>query len=66
MAFIRSEFNIADALTKVKVDSILLQTLKTSQLDHPVDQWIVRSKTEVQTSNDISVSKRDGVSENLH
>lgn len=41
IAFIRSEFNIADALTKIKKHSILIETLMHGKLDHPVEQWIV-------------------------
>ena len=35
---IRSLYNISDALTKVKKKSMLLDTLRTSKLSHPVEQ----------------------------
>ena len=40
IGFIRSESNPADALTKVKRCTILDQILNSSQLDHPIEQWI--------------------------
>ncbi len=58
VSFIRSEYNIADALTKVKKDSILLQTLKSGRLDHPVEQWIIRTETELAKNEDAQVIKK--------
>ena len=42
IGFIRSEYNPADALTKVKPSSILEIIMSSSQLIHPVEQWIQR------------------------
>lgn len=42
LAYIRSEYNTADALTEVKKQSILVNALQTSSFDHLVQQWIVR------------------------
>lgn len=41
IAFVRSEFNIADALTKTKSQEFLIKTLTKNKLEHPIDQWIV-------------------------
>lgn len=56
MAFIQSEFNIADGLTKVKKIAVLLETLLTCRLDHFIEQWIIRN------SKGDSVFKNGGVS----
>ena len=41
--FIRSEYNSADALTKVKKSDILNKILRESVLLHPIEQWINRN-----------------------
>lgn len=46
VALVRSEFNIADALTKCKSQSIMIDTIRNGRLDHPIQQWIIRSKNE--------------------
>lgn len=38
VALLLSKFNIADALTKVKTNSILLNTIKSKKIDHPIAQ----------------------------
>ena len=38
--FIRSEYNSAEALTKIKRCPILDQIFTLSQLDHTIGQWI--------------------------
>lgn len=45
-ALMTSEFNIADALTIVKTDSILLDTIQYGKIDRPVAQLIMRTKTD--------------------
>lgn len=44
IAYIKSEQNIVDAFTKVKNESILMDTLRSSKWDHPVMQGIIRRK----------------------
>lgn len=46
VALIRSEHNIADALTKVKTKGILHDTITPKKLDYPIEQWIIRTKME--------------------
>ena len=58
VSFIRSEYNISDALTKIKKDSILLKTLKSGKLDHPVEQWIIRTKSKLSQEEDASFVKK--------
>lgn len=43
---VRSEFNPADALTKVKRNLLLEQFLETNKLDHPVEQWVIRKEVD--------------------
>ena len=43
IGFIRSEYNPADALTKIKKRDILNKMLKESILSHLIEQWINRS-----------------------
>lgn len=42
VAFIRSEYNIADVLTKMKKKKGLMQAINTSVLGHPIQQWIIQ------------------------
>lgn len=51
VARIRSEYNITDALTKVKKQRSLIDALHTTNVSHPVQRWIFRS------SNSASVIK---------
>lgn len=44
VAYIRSEYNIANTLTKVKRQSNLVEALQTSTLRHPVQERIGLSK----------------------
>ena len=60
VAHIRSIYNISDALTKVKKESILLDTLRTSKLSHPVEQWIIRDNLNtVEQKEEVSTSKKE-------
>lgn len=43
MAFIQLQFKIADGLTKFKENTIPLETLLTSQLDHAIQKWTIKS-----------------------
>ena len=43
IGFIRTQYNPADAFTKVKRNTILEQFLKTATIFHPIEQWIKRS-----------------------
>lgn len=43
IAYIRSENNPADAITKIMKQSILDHILRTNKIEHPVEQWIQRS-----------------------
>lgn len=40
LCWIRSQYNLADAMTKDKKDSALLDALKTHRVNTPVEQWI--------------------------
>lgn len=42
VAWVRSEYNLADALTKESKENILNSVLETWLLNHPVEQWIIR------------------------
>ena len=42
MAWIRSEYNPADALTKVKENTVLNTAIDFGVIKHPVEQWIIR------------------------
>lgn len=44
VALVKSEHNIADALTKVKTCSMLMGTIFQGKIKHPVEQWISRTK----------------------
>lgn len=54
VAYIRSEYGIADALTKVVKQNILANAIESSSLYHPIQQWIVRDD-----KHDSVVKKRD-------
>jgi hypothetical protein len=41
VALIRSEYNIADAMTKVPGNAALLQCLRTHQVRHHVEQYVI-------------------------
>ena len=42
VAWIRSEYNLADSMTKSSRENILTEVLHTGVLNHPIEQWIVR------------------------
>ena len=42
VAWVRSEYNIADSMTKEKRSECLHYVLEKGILNHPVEQWIVR------------------------
>lgn len=42
--YVKSEHNIAHSLIKVKTDSIILKTIRSSKLKDLVEQWIIRRK----------------------
>lgn len=42
VAYISSEYNISDALPKVKKQSILVEAIEKSMWDHPIQQWTIR------------------------
>ena len=44
IAFIRSEYNPADALTKVTRSDLLENILDKNILEHPIEQWVIRTK----------------------
>ena len=44
IVFIRSEYNPADALTKIMKSNILENILKTARIDHPIEQYIHRDE----------------------
>ena len=46
IAYVKSKNNVADALSKVRFESILIDTPRSKKLNHPVDQWINRDKTQ--------------------
>jgi hypothetical protein len=43
-AFLRTNWNPADALTKVSRSTYLVTILTTGTIDHPVAQWVVRRR----------------------
>jgi hypothetical protein len=42
LAFLRTKWNPADALTKVSRNTYLETILTTGTIDHPVAQWVIR------------------------
>jgi hypothetical protein len=44
LAFLRTNWNPADALTKVSRNTYLETILTTGTIDHPVAQWVVRRR----------------------
>jgi hypothetical protein len=44
LAFLRTNWNPADALTKVSPNTCLATILTTVTIDHPVPQWVVRRR----------------------
>ena len=42
VTWVRSQFNLADSMTKEIKNNILSRVLETGVLNHPVEQWIVR------------------------
>ena len=60
VSFVRSEYNVADALTKVKKASTLIEVMRTGKIDHPIEQWIIRSESSIDEtkSKDASVLKK--------
>jgi hypothetical protein len=44
LAFLRTNWNPADALTKISRNTYLETILTTGAIDHPVAQWIVRRR----------------------
>lgn len=57
VALVRSEYNVADTLSKVKANPALLEPLKTGNLHHAIEQWNNYSKL-----NEISAKKKGGLS----
>ena len=62
IAYVKSEYDIADPLTKIRLDSILIDTLRSNKLNHPVGQWMNRGK--VSKAHDFK--KGGSVSYKLH
>ena len=46
LGFIRTNYNVADALTKVKACDAMRKTLRTGKLEHPIEQWVERKDDE--------------------
>lgn len=46
VALIRSKFTIADALTEVKTNFILLDTMKIEEIDYRIPQRITRTEAD--------------------
>lgn len=44
VAFVRSEYDIADALTKSKSDLIMIDSLNSRKFDQSIEQWIISSE----------------------
>ena len=51
VAWVRSEYNLADAMTKIVKDSILDDVLTSGKLDHPIEQWIVYEESSREKKN---------------
>lgn len=47
VALVRSEYKIADTLTKNKAPSIMKESLVVGNLDLPIQIWIIRSNQEM-------------------
>lgn len=43
IAFTRSEYNLADCMTKIMHPAQLMNVMRTAHLEHPVEQWIIRN-----------------------
>jgi hypothetical protein len=43
IGFIRSMHNLADGLTKRGSCKTLVEALRTGEIAHPVEQWVIRS-----------------------
>jgi hypothetical protein len=41
LALIRSEHNVADALTKIDGNDALLQMLRCGMIDHPIEEFVI-------------------------
>lgn len=57
VAIVKSEFNIANAPTKLKANLILMDTILNRKVDHPVEQWKIRTKLQ----NEVSTAKTRGM-----
>lgn len=42
VAWIKSEHNPSDALTKVKENAALTKILDEGKISHPIQQWVIR------------------------
>lgn len=49
-----SEYNIADAWTKIEKHSILIHVIENSNFDHPVQQRIIRT-----SKSDLVIKRRE-------
>ena len=43
IGLIRSEFNAADAFTKLKPSGVLMQIIREHSINHPIQQYVVSS-----------------------
>ena len=53
IGLIKSEYNPADSLTKINGNGALMKLLITHKIDHPVEQYVIRTKSSfTQTSKE--------------
>jgi hypothetical protein len=49
IALIRTEYNVADSMTKVPGNGALLTLLKTHHIEHPVVQYVMDARPETES-----------------
>ncbi len=43
IGLIRSEYNLADCMTKIMLPKQLMKVTSTGYLSHPIEQWVIRT-----------------------
>ena len=51
IGLIRSEFNAADAFTKLKPNDVLMQIIRERSINHPIEQYVVSSNLNYRERN---------------
>ena len=60
IGFIRTQFNPADALTKLMTSHILQHMLIHSKIEHPIEQWIERPELKKEKGGNVEVTPTTG------